>query len=302
MGKYEIVLLGGDYRIACMAELLAEKGYRVIGYGLMKQEGQREIARAASLKEAVESADIVVGGIPLFKEGRLVAKGVPEETEYSLLSVLQKGQKLFAGMLPRNFQKACEERGIECFDFMQEETIAIYNAVATAEGVVAEAIREKDTTVHGSACLVMGYGRCGRVLADKLKGMCARVTVWDNDLSKLAQAQVLGLETIASEQLKNRMGQFEYVFNTIPAQVLNEELLSRLSDRVLVLDIVSGAGGVDYSAAERYGVHTKHCLGLPGKYAPRTSAAIMAEYLESHSFQNGKKEISGIFRLSSEQQ
>ena len=32
------------------------------------------------------------------------------------------------------------EKGVSCYDYMEEETIAVKNAVATAEGAIAEAI------------------------------------------------------------------------------------------------------------------------------------------------------------------
>lgn len=44
-----------------------------------------------------------------------------------------------------------------------------------------------------------------------------------------------------------------------------------------ILDIASGDGGVDYAAARKMGVQAVKLPGLPGKYAPYTSARIIAD-------------------------
>ena len=51
------------------------------------------------------------------------------------------------------------------------------NAVATAEGAIAEAVLHSDGTLHGAACLVIGFGRVGLALAQRLRGLSAHVTV-----------------------------------------------------------------------------------------------------------------------------
>ena len=47
----------------------------------------------------------------------------------------------------------------------------------TAEGAIQLAMEELPITLHGARVLVIGYGRLGRVLADRLAGLKARVSV-----------------------------------------------------------------------------------------------------------------------------
>ena len=47
-----------------------------------------------------------------------------------MICQLQKGQRVFGGNLPEIFQDACMEKGVSCYDYMEEETIAVKNAVA----------------------------------------------------------------------------------------------------------------------------------------------------------------------------
>ena len=164
---------------------------------------------------------------------------------------------------------------------MKEETIAVFNAVATAEGAIAQAICGKDTNLHGSRALVLGYGRCGRVLCEKLKGLSAHVTVCTRNPEAQAWARAMGMETmdtLSAKREKEKLPLFEYIFNTVPAVILKEEELRKMNREALIIDIASGAGGVDYEAADKFGIKALQCLGLPGRYAAKTSADCLAEF------------------------
>lgn len=288
MKKFDAAVIGGDKRTAYMVPILEEKGYRVICYGIQKaEETGKEAAEketASSLKEAVESAHAVITGTPMLKNGMLWGgSGFKKEDSdrQVLLDALRQGQQLFAGVIPSDMNEECKKKGVICHDFMKEETIAVFNAVATAEGAVAEAIRNKDTNLHGSRVLVIGYGRCGGVLCDKLKGLNARVTVCCRKPEAQAWARVLGLDTLdltAAEHTKGKLSQFEYVFNTVPEVILKEDELRKMNRDVLIIDIASGMGGIDWEAASQLGIHALQCLGLPGKYAAKTSAECLAEF------------------------
>lgn len=273
MAEFDIAVIGGDRRTAYMVSYLMEKGYRVICYKVQELDScaVKAEAYADTLKQAVESADAIVGGIPLEKENIL------DITELSRL--MRKRHTVFGGMIPESFRAECGERGIVCFDFMREESIASFNAIATAEGTVLEALKNKETNIHGSRSLVLGYGRCGRVLAEKLKGLSAQVTVCCRSQAALSMAEAFGMETLPLKLLKERIHEFEYIYNTIPALVLNEEALKKVKRDALIIDIASKPGGVDHKAAKKLNIKTMHCLGLPGKYASMISAEKLADYV-----------------------
>lgn len=283
MAEYDIAVIGGDKRTAYMIPFLKERGYRVICYKIynIKEEGQkippvekvrvRADGYADSLKQAVESAEIIVGGIPMEKKGIVNIRELSRH--------IRKCHTIFGGVIPEAFREECAERGIVCYDFMKDEGIAIFNAVATAEGAILEAMLHKQTNIHGSKSLVLGYGRCGKVLAEKLKGLSAMVTVCGNNQAELALAEAMGMETLPLKELKACLGEFEYIYNTVPALILNEEMLEQVEKDALIVDIASGKGGIDYKAADKIQIRTLHCLGLPGKYAGQVSAKRLAEYV-----------------------
>lgn len=284
MKKYDTAVIGGDKRTAYMALYLEEKGMSVVCYGLQETDAamRTQNDEAMTLRDAVESAAVVIGGVPFLKNKRLWGgAGFKEEDgdAEAFAEALREGQLFFAGVIPDEFRKKCENKGVICHDFMKEETIAVYNAIATAEGAVAEAVRNRETNLHGSRALVLGYGRCGRVLCDKLKGLNVHVTVCSRNGQELAWAGAMGLKTLELPMLKEKLPGFEYVFNTVPALILREEELKRVGRETLIVDIASGIGGVDYAAAAAIGIRALHCLGLPGKCAAKASAGCLARFV-----------------------
>lgn len=282
MERYDITLLGGDARIAYMAPYLLEKKYKVICYGMQILAGSHDssIIYAKTLKEAVEQADCIVGGIPLLKDGKICSgQMLPDMEADELYRHLKKGQKVFGGVIPKEFIEQCRQREVPCHDFMEDEPLTILNAVATAEGAILEALKCQKTNIHGSKSLVVGYGRCGRVLAEKLKGLDAGVTVCSYSEVELACAGTFGMDTLPLERLAEKASAYEYIYNTVPAVVLKRKVLEQMRQDALIIDIASGAGGVDYFAAGELGISALHCLGLPGKYAPKISAKQLADFV-----------------------
>ncbi len=122
---------------------------------------------------------------------------------------------------------------------------------------------------------MLGYGKCGKVLADRLHGMKSRVSVYEQDAVSRAEADTCGFFVI--EDLSD-MEQYSYIFNTIPKKLLREDELKKVQEDVVIIDIATG-GGVDYDYCKKHGINARLCPGLPGKYAPQTSAEILAEYI-----------------------
>lgn len=277
MNQYDIAILGGDGRIACMAPIFASQGFRVICYGTTEAS---RAASASSLREALDTAGVVICGIPFTKEGNLYCENQSVNIPLAELQrCLRKHQKLFGGVIPADFRRLCEEREIGCYDFMLEEPLTLFNAVATAEGAILEALIHKETLLHKSDCLVLGYGRCGSLIAQRLRGMQAHVTVGAGKALELAQAETKGFDTLPLARLPLEISRFDYIFNTIPACYLNAACIRQMRRDVLVIDIASGKTGLDYSFARDLPLNIRYCPGLPGKYASISCGEQLVKYV-----------------------
>ena len=269
MTQVEVAVIGGDKRNVHLARILQAKGCNVICYGTPEEESNKKCKVANSLQEAVESADIIVGGIPF--------------QEKNMKEYVKTGQRIFGGVLPQEWKDEVEQLGILCFDFMKEDTIAIYNAIATAEGTILEAIRYKDTNIHKSKSLIIGFGRCAKILAQKLKGLDAEVTISCRKETDLMLAKAFGFHSIPFSNLSEEIQEYEYIYNTVPAVVMKENMIQKMRKDAIIIDIASGKGGVDFEAAKLYQIPAYLCPGLPGKYASYASATILAEYIMKNS-------------------
>lgn len=283
MNPYDIAILGGDRRIACMAPIFCREGCRVICYGTRaldeSTEGDPASSTASSLKDALESAGTIVCGIPFEKSGFLYCEDRLHIPLPELQRCLRKRQILFAGLIPEDFRRHCEERSIKCHDFMKDEPLTLFNAIATAEGAILEALSHKGTLLHQSNCLVLGFGRCGSLIAERLKGLNAKVTVSAQRPAALAQAETKGFSVFPLADLTGEISKYDYIFNTIPACYLGAESLPKVRRDCLIIDIASARSGVDYKKAEELSLKCLFCPGLPGKYAAESCAERMVKYV-----------------------
>lgn len=290
MDQRDIAIIGGDRRIACMAPIFVREGYRVIRYGTRElhgnsgndfrsESGDAEGAKASSLKEALDNAGTIVCGIPFEKEGLLYCEENLEIPLPELRRCLRKRQRVFAGLIPDDFRRHCEERSIRCHDFLKDEPLTLFNAIATAEGAILEALSHKETLLHQSNCLVLGFGRCGSLIAERLRGLNASVTVTVSSPTELALADTKGFFTFPLERLAEEISKYDYVFNTIPACYLGEKCLVQMRQDCLIIDIASGRTGVDYEAAKELSLKALFCPGLPGKYAANSCAERLVKFV-----------------------
>ena len=269
----KIGIFGGDERQVYMALSLLDKGYFVCSYRLYNPIEHKNHAAASGLEELINICPVLIGPIPLMRDYPLM-RDFPAR-------LLTGEHMLIGGAIPSSILEICNSKGVFCFDLMKSDKIAIMNAIATAEGTIMEAIKNSNINLHQSCCLVLGYGRCGKILAAKLKGLDAKVTVAARNTDALAYARAAGLSTADISTIKSILPDFHYVFNTIPSLILNQECLKAVSPDAVIIDIASAPGGVDFDYALNHGINAKLCLGLPGKVAPKASADILVDEIEA---------------------
>ncbi len=151
------------------------------------------------------------------------------------------------------------------------------NAVPTAEGAIKIAIEETPFSLHGSKCLVLGYGRVGKILARMLQGIGANVWVEARKYADLAMIEGHGYEPLSLNEVKNYIDEFDVIFNTVPSLILDETMLRGVRSDTLIIDLASKPGGVDFNAAKLTGIRVIWALSLPGKISPVTSGMIIKD-------------------------
>ncbi len=268
---FDFALIGGDERLTYMAENLSDMKYNVTTYCLDVKEQKTNVFAAKSLKDAIESAKVLICPTPFtFDNKTIVSKALN-----CVLSIeefknnITKNNILFAGCIPKEILDICKQKNITVYDYMENNHLAIYNSIATAEGAIAEAIINQPTNLHLSNCLVLGFGRCAKTLANKLKGLLAKVSICAIDEDSRSEANAYGYNSFDFSQLKNKIKDFKYIFNTIPSIILDENILPFVDSDVFILDI---ARGVDMDFCKDKHINAKLSLGIPGRFSPKSSA------------------------------
>lgn len=270
-----ISIVGGDRRQLYLAEFLKNAGYTITTYGFPPSLA-KDCHIALSLSEAFKSSVYIISGIPMSREHIVNMPLVDEEIhEKELLPYLTSEHTLLAGNLDYLITDYCDQNRIVYCDLMKIESIAIENAIATAEGAIMKAIEKSPITLHQSKCLVLGYGKCGQVLAAKLKALDAHVTVATRSSESLSLCKVRGLANFAIPKLKERIHKYQFIFNTIPYEILNGSIMKYINSDAIIIDIASAPGGLNYEMAKKLALNATLYLGIPGKVAPKTSAEIL---------------------------
>ena len=152
-----------------------------------------------------------------------------------------------------------ERRGIP---YWRDPQYVIENAAITAEGAVVLIMRRTDRSLSGLSVLIAGYGRIGSLLADRLALLGADVTVAARRPESRALAAVRRHNSV---DIIDFPGTFDVLVNTVPAPVLRGD-----HGASICIDLASAPGGWQDNTP------VLKAPGLPGTYAPRTAADVMA--------------------------
>lgn len=275
-----IGFIGGDLRQLTLLEFFRRNGYCVKIYGYDSAEEKTENI------DDIYKSDIIILPMPTCSSNKIYAPFYQEEIYINDLE-FPCGKMIFYGGANALLEKKLLNSGSICVDYMKREELMIKNAVPTAEGAIEIAISETAKTIFGESVLVTGYGNVAKALARTLKALGADVTVAARKKSALAEACSCGYKSICISEIKNIIGEYELVFNTVPTVLFDELVLSSLLDDALLIDLASKPGGIDFDAAKKLKKRVIWALSLPGKTAPITAGEIIYETISEILSESG---------------
>lgn len=280
---YKIAIIAGDLRVAKLIDLFNQNpefevkhyGFELLDFeNVSKQlkfkttKSDFEKLRIENLDEILENNQIILLPLPTIKNGCVNSPFSSNKIKFSdLASKIKDDQIVLSGSLG---DKLRTKSNIIDYYHGNEELI-LKNAVTTAEGAVVLAINYSQQQINGRKCLVLGYGRVGKILAHTLKSLSAKVTVGARNLNALTTAESYGLGTLELKKLIQHIHEYEIIFNTIPSIILDKWTLELVNLDSLIMNLADGEGGVDFEFAKRLGLNVVHEGGIPGRIAPITA-------------------------------
>ncbi len=286
MRKYSaFAFVGGDRRQVYVIAELARNGYSVSAVGIDSPEFSNinNIKICGSLSDALYDADCIVLPVPyasVLNSDNINAPLTKSEIKVSELfesGADLTGKLILAGKIDERLSALASLSGAKTADYMKREELAVLNAIPTAEGAVRIAMEELPITLHGSECLVTGFGRVGKVLCNTLKGLGAHVTAAARKRADLAYIKAYGYSGADIRLPLKDPEKYDVVFNTVPKLIIDDDMLRALREDCLIIDLASKPGGVDFEAAKRMGRSVIWALSIPGKTSPVTAGGIIRD-------------------------
>ena len=291
--KQKFLILGGDLRNIKLAEMLNIDNNKVLSYGLEKSEEIQESVQIEKIKDldnAIEKADIIAP-TPFSSDNESI--NAPFSNENIKINQLLKPNKnkiFIAGGIKDKIKEQLEENYLKVIDIMKREELVILNTIATAEGTIEVAIKNTDKILQGSKVLILGFGRVAKIVANKFSLLSTNVTCAARKISDLAWIQAYGYEAININDMLYDLKDFDIIINTVPQIIIKEKELKHMKPDVLLIDLASAPGGIDFNIAKQMGINCVWALALPGKIAPVSSAKFIKEAIYNTLEENGKKE------------
>lgn len=273
---HTVSVIGGDLRQLALADFLIQDGFDVTIFGFDKDIETEGFRKNSNIHQAVER-DIIILPLPVSCDGININAPFSYErfTAEALFENISHNVIVFGGKIPEEFAVMLKRKKIKFYDYFNREELSIANAVPTAEGAIETAMSETPYTIHNTPCLVTGYGRIGKIISERLKGMGSDVTVCARKYSDFAWIEAFGMKSIHIRDLKNVARDFRIIFNTVPAFIFDSSVLKTISKDTVIIDLASKPGGVDFQKAKELGLNVIWALSIPGKCAPVTSGKII---------------------------
>lgn len=278
-------IIGGDRRELEVADIMVARGAQVRAVGLPWPDDVSWVANRIEDVAAWASVLLTpVGGTDEFGQvSYTIVNGTqpaPRLTD-AVLRRVAPGTILCIGIARPFLREAAQRYGLRLCEFRERDDFAIRNAVPTAEGALQLAMESSPVTIFGSSAVVVGYGRAGSALGDRLHLLGARVTAVARASADRARALSRGLGAAEFADLPTVVETADLVFNTVPAPVITESVLAHTLPEVSIVDLASAPGGVDFVAARRLGRRARLAPGLPGIVAPKSAGRIVADIIET---------------------
>lgn len=272
MDTLRFLSIGQEARQLVFVEVARERGDSAVALPLLKGHSPEDIW------DAYIDVDVVILPIPILdKEGFINLKADLKWNPRQLLARFKPGTIVSMGLVPDDIRSTCGDLNLHVVDLVRDEAFCRLNAIPTAEGAIFHAMQASSITLHNANCVVFGFGRVGKALGLRLDALGANVTIATRSEVELAAAFSVGIQSMAlsDDKLNDCLSKADFIFNSIPAIVINEKLIAHIHPQAILMELASLPGGYDLAAVSTRKLNFMSCQGLPGAVAPRTAAEYM---------------------------
>ena len=281
--KAKIALLGGDLRQYYAAEYLTQYFDEVSVWGLGEREyACHSICQYETPQAALAECDYCILPVKVSQDGKTLYCPLNPTAKTELLyifDIFSSKSIILGGIVPNETLCNCLSKEVRYINYFDREELQIKNALLTAEAALAEGIKAIPVSLLGAKIAILGYGRIAKLLCDKLSLMGAFVTVFARKENDRANALCRGALAFSFDQdFKSRISEdFDLIYNTVPTPIMDASIVAHMNRDTVYIDLATAPGGIDFEAAQHFGIKAIQAWGLPGKTSPKSAGRIVAE-------------------------
>ncbi len=230
----------------------------------------------------VADSGLVLCATPFTKDGIHLNTSIhPTPSLASFLDGLSPSHTLVGGNLPRSVVFFCTQHGIPYYDLFSSESLTTQNARLTAEGLLIPLLTQTNTSIHEIVPLIVGYGRCGKEIANILDSFIEKIYVYDIDEEACKRANSRHFEALSIHELQSKYSYtrtINTIINTSPTNPFSPQTWQCFHPSCNVFQVASGTLSLPYPLQDRCIL----CHGIPGSYAPKSAGILMAKEICHH--------------------
>lgn len=263
--KKTIGIIGGDLRQRYVAEALKTP---VVFFANESINEKETVTKCNYLSELFLVSDMIIVPIPFTRDNKhvFVKYCVDSILIDAFIPNLTKDHIIIGGPFTEESLRSIKEKNAKVIDITALETFKMKNAIPTAEGVIAEIIHKLRITIHESKGLILGYGHCGKRLANSLKNLGSQINIYTENTIEQREAVAKGYDLLHNFEQPQK---YDYIVNTIPKTIMTPDEILRSTS--LFIDITE-AYQMDHDCFIKM-------RGIPGRFSPNTAGTIIGEII-----------------------
>lgn len=265
------LIIGGDKRQEYLKKIIDKEFIEV--------DHIRYLADVRRLDD-IESYSHIILPVPLTKDRENVYSSDKLSLNVDeLIKCIKPCHKVFGTGFDNKTLDYFEDKAIEYRDFMKDKAFKRANAFLTAQGTLRLVLDNTDDYIVGKKVLVIGFGDVAETLAEKLKSNGFEVYITARNKRKLSLAGLSGYKTIAMSTIRSCIYLFDYIFGTVPANILDPGDIRNIKTECTYIELASPP----YTAKEAdFTENAKQYINgsaLPGRFLPLASGKLIADFI-----------------------
>ena len=215
------------------------------------------------------------------KENDILVFAPSKKFEITFMESLPNKIKLICGNLDETLKQVILKKQIDYQNLMEDEIFAVKNASLTAEGVLAKILELSPKSIYDNNILILGGGRIAVALAILFNKLGVKFAITSFNNIKFPRYYLYTPTCYYKQEYLKHMKNYDIIVNTIPAKILNDEDLTKISTNTLFLETAS----VKCLNEEKV-KHFKYvnCPALPTVYCFETAGRLMYQAIKGENY------------------